>query len=305
MTRAPQGRSLELFFIDGKLDGMQTAEELNWTGHVLLTPRTRIVDALKRSQAQHTGVYLLLGDDDSGGPLLYVGESENMAERIRSHDASKDWWTRAVFITTSANSLHKAHVRYLEARLVEIARSVGRIALDNEHHPGRAPLPEAAENSMEVFLDTLMMVLPAMRIDCFLNGGRPERSAPAPADTSAPVFELIMKKHRIAATAVFENGEMVAQAGSVARDAWHGQNRKHSGHQDLRVDVFKTRVLKLDGGNAVFTRNYAFTSPSAAAAVVTGRQTNGAITWRLQGFGKTYKEWEAESLAESVDASLG
>ena len=303
MTRAPQGRSLELFFIDGKPDGMQTAEELNWTGHVLLTPRTRIVDALKRSQAQHTGVYLLLGDDDSGGPLLYVGESENMAERIRSHDASKDWWTRAVFITTGANSLHKAHVRYLEARLVEIARSVGRIALDNEHHPGRASLPEAAENSMEVFLDTLMMVLPAMRIDCFLDGGRPERAAPAPADTSTPVFELIIKKHGIAATAVFENGEMVVQAGSVARDAW--QNRKHTGYQDIYTDLLRTGVLQLDGGNAIFTRNYAFTRPSAAAAVVTGRQTNGAIEWLLQGSGKTYKEWEAESLAESVDASLG
>ena len=305
MNRAPQGRSLELFFIDGKPDGMQTAEELNWTGHVLLTPRTRIVDALKRRQAQHTGVYLLLGDDDSGGPLLYVGESENMAERIRSHDAGKDWWTTAVFITTSANSLHKAHVRYLEARLVEIARSVGRIALDNENQPGGASLPEAAENSMAVFLDTLMMVLPAMRIDCFLDGGRPERAAPAPADTSTPVFELIIKKYGIAATAVFENGEMVVQADSVVRDAWHGRNRKHIGYQDLHADLLRTGVLKLDGGNAVFTRNYAFTSPSAAGAVVTGRQTNGAIAWRLQGSGKTYKEWEAESLAESVDASLG
>ena len=42
MTAGTTGRSLELFFIDGKPDGMQTAEVFNWTGHVLMTPRTLI-----------------------------------------------------------------------------------------------------------------------------------------------------------------------------------------------------------------------------------------------------------------------
>ena len=32
MTRSPQGRSLELYFIDGKPDGMQTAEEAEMLG---------------------------------------------------------------------------------------------------------------------------------------------------------------------------------------------------------------------------------------------------------------------------------
>ena len=291
MNRAPQGRSLELFFIDGKPGGMQTAEELNWTGHVLLTPRTRIVDALKRRQAQHTGVYLLL-DDES---MLYIGESENMADRIRNHDINKDWWTTAVLITTGTNRLHKAHVRYLEARLFQIARDVGRIALDNEKTPGGASLPEAAENSMEVFLDTLMMVLPAMRIDCFLESSRPPRVEPA--SVSAPVFEMIIKKYGIAATAIFENGEMVVQKGSVVRDAWCGQNTTHSGYQDLHATLLHTNVLKQEGSNAVFTRNYAFTSPSAAGAIVTGRKTNGATEWRLQGSEKNYKDWEEEWLA--------
>lgn len=43
----PESRSLELFFIDGRPDGMLTAEVFNWTGHVLMTPRTRILDAFK------------------------------------------------------------------------------------------------------------------------------------------------------------------------------------------------------------------------------------------------------------------
>jgi hypothetical protein len=295
MSRSPQGRSLELFFIDGKPDGMQTAEEINWTGHVLLAPRTRIVDALKRRQAQHTGVYLLLGDDEHGEPLLYVGESENMADRLRNHDTKKDWWTSAVLITTGANSLHKAHVRYLEARLVEIARSVGRIGLDNGNQPGGASLPEAAENSMEVFLDTLMMVLPAMRIDCFLEQTRPAIEV-TPNQAETTIFELVNKKNRIHATAVIQDGEVVVQEGSQARDKWRGQGTETSTYAELHRELMQTGVLKAEGAQTVFTRNYAFKSPSAAGAVVTGRPTNGRIEWKERGTGKTYKEWEAEAL---------
>lgn len=51
-----QGRSLELFFIDGNPEGMQTAEVFNWTGHVLYFPRTLVARALARTAARHTGV---------------------------------------------------------------------------------------------------------------------------------------------------------------------------------------------------------------------------------------------------------
>ena len=37
--------TLELFFIDGRPDGMLTAEVFGWTGHLLVTPRTRLADA--------------------------------------------------------------------------------------------------------------------------------------------------------------------------------------------------------------------------------------------------------------------
>ena len=48
--------TLELFFIDGKPDGMLTAEVFGWTGHVLVTPRIRLPEALKRKESSYTGV---------------------------------------------------------------------------------------------------------------------------------------------------------------------------------------------------------------------------------------------------------
>src|SRR5690606_12094469 len=116
MIIANHRRSLELYFIDGRPDGMLTAEVFNWTGHVLVTPRTQITTALGRKEARYTGVYILLGEQE-GTPLAYVGEGEDISYRIRNHDTRKDWWTTAVLVTSAANNLHKAHVQYLEARL--------------------------------------------------------------------------------------------------------------------------------------------------------------------------------------------
>jgi hypothetical protein len=58
-------------------------------------------------------------------------------------------------------------------------------------------------------------------------------------------------------------------------------------------------VLQLDGDHCVFTKSYAFKSPSAAAAVVNGRPANGTIEWKVKGSGQTYKDWEAAQLARA------
>lgn len=108
---------------------MLTAEVFGWTGHILVAPRTRLSAALKRKESSYTGVYILLGEQEDE-PLAYIGEGENIANRIRNHEAKKDWWTRAVLITSAANNLHKAHVQYLEARLVMQGTNASNIKLE-------------------------------------------------------------------------------------------------------------------------------------------------------------------------------
>lgn len=296
MSGASKGRSLELFFIDGKPDGMLTAEVFNWTGHVFMTPRTQISEALKRKEACYTGVYLLFGEQD-GDPLAYIGEGEDISDRIKNHDAKKDWWTSAVLITSAANTLNKAHVKYLEARLIEEARAIGKIDLENGTTPVRASLSEAAQANMEAYLEYILMVLPALRIDCFLRNTRPKAIATAgtiPTAGGIPIFELKTPKHGIHATARLENGEFVVQSGSKARKSWEGTPTHN--YASLFDELVKSGVLKDDGNHRVFSENYAFPSASAAGAVLNGRATNGQEAWKVLGQNKTYKQWEAEKL---------
>ena len=280
---------------------MLTAEVFGWTGHILVAPRTRLPEALKRKESSYTGVYVLLGDLDEE-PLAYIGEGENVANRIKSHDAKKDWWTRVVLITTAANNLHKAHAQYLEARLVQEGIGAANTKLENSTNPALPSLSEAAIANMETFIDQLLMVLPAIRVDLFTTKAKPDKSDPVKQSRltkDRPVFELTLKKEGIKATAILDEGEFVVQKGSLARANYIGErNPKYSywKHYDKLVEQ---GVLVEQGKHNVFSKSYAFSSTSAAGTVCNGRPTAGPLAWKVKGSGQTYKDWEAASLAES------
>ncbi|HPD93723.1 MAG: GIY-YIG nuclease family protein [Rhodobacter sp.] len=290
------GRSLELYFIDGRPEGMLTAEVFNWTGHVLRVPRLQVVEALRRAETGHTGVYLLIGDE-ADRPRLYVGETEDLRERLRDHVVKKDWWNTAILITTAGDALHKAHVKYLESRLVEIARDAGKAVLDNGNTPPRSSLSESHVANMEAFLETLLMVLPAIRVDLFLNKATatPRKEAPP-----ARLFEFKMPRHNIAARAELRNEDRVVLAGSLARAEWAGDRRHAETYWVLHDELLANGTIVVGPSGARFATDYAFSSPSAAAAVVAGTARNGRTDWKSVDTGQTYAEWEAAQVTEGT-----
>lgn len=282
------GRSLELFFVDGRPEGMLTAEVFNWTGHVLRIPELSLTEGLKRDEARQTGVYILIGADDDG-PLAYIGEAENLAERIKQHASSKKWWTEVVLVTTAGDALHKAHVKYLESRLVEEAKSVGHMRLENGNTPQRASLNEAARANMEAFLDTLKMVLSAIRVNLFYSETRRLPIQAPEATAEEPLFEFGIRKHGIKAQARLVAGEMIVLKGSTARI-----DMSLSAHQyltDLRAKLLLDNILVSNEEHLIFTEDYAFSSPSAAASVIAGRNSNGRVEWKLPS-GDTLSDWQ-------------
>ena len=289
--------TLELFFIDGKPDGMLVAEVFGWTGHILVAPRTRLPDALKRKESSYTGVYILLGDQNEK-PLAYIGEGESIAVRIKNHDAKKDWWTKAVLITSAANNLHKAHVQYLESRLVQVGIESANVELENGTNPSLPGLSEAAQANMESFISQLLMVLPAIGVEIFISKAKPDMPSDVEKPTESPIFELTLKKEGIVASAILEDGEFVVQKGSLARATYIGDRSEKSYYWKVYDKLVEQGILVDQGSHKVFTQSYGFSSTSAAGAVCNGRTTAGPIAWKVKGIKKTYKEWEAETLAE-------
>jgi hypothetical protein len=264
-----------------------------------MAPRIRLAEALVRAESAYTGVYLLLGQsDESNRVRAYIGEAEDVSDRLRNHDANRDWWTQAILVTSKANSLNKAHVKYLEARLVEEAKRAGRMLLENGNTPPKPTLSESATANMEQFLDFLFTVLPAIRVDGFLIKTRSASSSESVESnngrTESPIFELKLANGEVNARARIQNGEFIVQPESRGRSTWIGVSHNY---QKLFDELVESGVYVIEGKNRKFSSAYAFSSPSAAGAVLNGRATAGPISWVLASdHDKTYKDWEADQL---------
>jgi len=297
-----RGRSLELFFIDGRPDGMLTAEVFNWTGHVLRAPRTQLKEALARREARYTGAYLLLGEED-GRPRVYIGEAEDMRERLRSHAINKDWWDSVVLITSAADALHKAHVKYLESRLVEIARDVGAVDLENGNTPTRSSLSEAATSNMESFIETLMMVLPAIQVEGFDRKTRQiseTRDAELSAPEEAPEFTYSRPNLGFYAHAILLGNDFIVLSGSTLSPEFRSENKTDRWAR-LHRSLIAEKAIVVRENKAEFSGDYAFPSARDAAKVIVGRSNSSKTHWIHTKTGQTYADWEQSQLTEDTE----
>ena len=283
--------SLRIFVVDGDPDGLRLVERSNWIGKAVVFPRTLLPSIKKRDEFGQTGVYLLLGPRDDGeGEKLYIGEGDPVRDRLESHYAKKDFWTHAVFFVAGQGQLNKAHVQLLEARLIQLATVAKRMTLDNANQPTEPTLSEADRADMQVFLDNMLGMLPVLGVHAFEQASTHVTVAKNPL--------LTCKGKGIFAKGYEATQGFVVKAGSQAAGETVPSMQQHvRGMYDLRLELISNGVLQTDNGNYRFTQDYAFKSPSTAAAVVLGRSSNGRIDWKdVQG--RTLKELQEKEAGE-------
>ncbi|AQU82446.1 MULTISPECIES: GIY-YIG nuclease family protein [unclassified Halomonas] len=305
-----QGRSIRLFLVDGTPNGLLTAEIMNWTGHVLTGPRTKLTELVQRPECGRTGIYFLVGPDLEGSPRpqVYIGESDDVGTRLKQHNrpedkGGKDFWEKVCLVTSKDQNLTKAHVKYLESLLIQSAGELGRCKLVNGTAHEYINLPESDRADMAFFVEQIRTVLPVLGLD-FLRG-RPMPSHPPsilkPSPAASPKFVAEVPRYGIKAYGQELDGEFYVLEGSIARGTWTGVD---GGYQSLYQQLCDEGVLVEDENKVRrFASDYAFTSPSAAAAVVSGRSANGRIHWKLEGTGQTYGAWQDQQV--SAAAALG
>lgn len=296
------GRSIRLFLVEGIPNGLITAEIGQWTGKAVVAPRQRLDQLAKRPEATRTGVYVLMGPDPDrdGVDRVYIGESENVFDRLRQHDQKKEFWTRVCLFTAADENLTKAHVKYLESRLAAIAIEAGRATVDNGNTPPMSGLPEADRADMETFLEQVRILLPVLGFT-FTQPSASRSAATAPEEDS-PVFVLTNVGVRARAREI--DGEFIVFAGSTARRDGVPSWTAGRATRDRLVDQ---GVLR-DGASPEyyeFASDHAFGSPSIAAAVVLGRNTNGREAWRIEGSGQSYAEWQAARVEVAAMTGVG
>jgi len=283
--------TIRIFLADGTPAGLRVVERSNWTGRALDFARADWARIRGRADFLRPGVYLLRGMGEDGVDRIYIGEADQLASRLAQHfsgPSAKDFWTRAIAFTSKDENLNKAHVRYLESRLLDLARSAKRVRIENGTLPAPPSLSEADRAETDAFLDEMLVIFPLVGVDAFERG---ERSPAAP-------------KLRLNARGVTATGSDTAEGFLVHKGS--GVSATETPSVPLSI-VKMRRRLRADGVIAEtrdglrMTQDYLFTSPSTAADIVLGRSSNGRLVWKDEG-GRTLKELQ-EAEAGSAEPS--
>lgn len=275
-----RGFSVHVFLPSGDPDGVKFVDKDNWTGRGLVIPRVMFADTRSRSELERTGVYLLVGPSEGSAlPMLYIGEGDPVRARLDQHNKQKDFWTHAVVFTSKDQNLNKAHVQHLESRLIELAAAAKRTVLDNGNAPRPPSLSEADVAAVESFLDDMLLCLPLLGYGFF------EATADAPPSAAT----LFLRAKGIEARGYDAPAGFVVRKGSRAV----GDDKQTPSFQpylkELRAELVRQGVLGPQGDGLIVTQDYTFASPSTAAGVMLGRNTNGRTEWK-DGQGRSLKE---------------
>lgn len=278
------GKSIELFLVNGTADSLIVAELSNWNGKAIKIPRIE-VSSCNRDDITQAGVYFLFCKEDDGSDSIYIGEAENVKDRLvqhlRDYQSEKEkyyWSTAVVFI---GRDLNKALIRYLENRFVEIARASKRYLVLTKNTYRNTVMKESQIAVMEEFVDNVKILINALGYKVL------EPFAQVVSSTATVDDELLY----ITSGLVNATGKVTAEGFVVFTGAT--LNEKMS-VKSLSAGMQKQRQKLLDSSkvnNWVTTEDILFSSSSAAADFILGYSVSGPRTWKTKD-GKTLKEIE-------------
>jgi len=276
------GKTIKIFLIDGEPNGRMSCELSNWSGKAYKIPRIKIKDCSDRDDLTSTGVYLLFGKDDTGKDQVYIGEAESILKRLNQQLTQKDFWNEAIVFISKDENLNKAHIKYLENRLHDIAKSTNRYTVDNSIIPTQSSISESDRAEMEEFIEYIKMLVntlghkvfdekrefkPKQKQESFLI--KAARGADGQGEPTSDGF-VVFKNSKAASTIV---------------------NSMTQNFINYRQKLIDEGVLVDKGEYFEFSDDYIFSSPSTAAVMVMGRNANGLTEWKNKD-GKTLKEFE-------------
>ncbi|WP_018248784.1 GIY-YIG nuclease family protein [Orenia marismortui] len=276
-------KTIKIFLMDGDPNSRMTCELSNWVGKAYKIPRKLLKESSNREELKNIGVYLLFGKDPESpdDDMVYIGQTEDIFSRLNQHLDKKDFWNDAIAIVSKDENLNRAHVRFLEYKLYEIAEKVGRFKIENATIPKCPSISESDKAEMKEFIYNVKLLVNTLGYKVFeeikevsqkkvsyfyINAAR---GADAKGQSTSEGF-VVLKKSRMAK--------------NVVKSAQNWVNRQ-------RKELIEKGIVEEIDNDYVFVKDYLFSSPSTAAGVVMGRNANGLTEWKLKD-GTTLKEFE-------------
>ncbi|MGN1129416.1 MAG: GIY-YIG nuclease family protein [Candidatus Flemingiibacterium sp.] len=255
----------------------------------LKLPRIEVASC-ERSEITQAGVYFLFcrGDDNTESSV-YIGEAENVKERLiqhlRDYQAEKEpyYWNTVVIFT--GRDLNKAHIRYLENRLVDIVRKCKRCSVLTKNTYKNTVLKESQKAVMEEFIDNIKIIITAL--------GYKVLEPILQQDTTSPENDILLN---ISTNTIKAVGKVTYEGFVLLK----GSNVNENNAKSLRDGIVKLREKYFGNGtveNLTTTEDILFSSSSAAAEFVLGFSVSGPQAWKTDD-GRTLKQIEEGAMSD-------
>ncbi|MTI43450.1 hypothetical protein JM93_03873 [Roseibium hamelinense] len=163
--------TIRIFVPDGDPESIRVIDKMNWTGRAVVFPRGELPAACTREELNTNGVYILVGRDTADGddfgdlPRLYIGQTDDLKQRLFQHDKERDFWDWGLVFVSTNNGLNRGHITWLEHALIGRAESLKQCTLDNSTMPNEPPLTEFDRADMQVFLGEMLQILPLVGLN--------------------------------------------------------------------------------------------------------------------------------------------
>jgi hypothetical protein len=276
------GKTIKIFLIDGDPNGRMSCELSNWSGKAYKIPRIKVKDCSDRDDLTSTGVYLLFGKDEDGKDQVYIGEAESILKRLNQQLTSKDFWNETIVFISKDENLNKAHIKYLENRLHDIAKASNRYKVDNSIIPTQSSISESDRAEMEEFIEYIKMLVNTLGHKVF-----EEKREFKPKQKQATFF-IKAARGADGQGEPTSDGFVVFKGSKAAATIVNSMTPNFITYRQKLIDE---SVLIDKGEYLEFTDDYIFSSPSTAAVMVMGRNANGLTEWKSKD-GKTLKDFE-------------
>lgn len=235
-----------------------------------------------------------MGKDAEGKDQVYIGEAEEVYKRLTQHLNQKDFWNEVIVFISKDENLNKAHIKYLESRMYDIANTIKRYKLDNSSFPTQSSISESDRAEMEEFLDNVKLLVNTLGHKVF------EEKREFQSRSQQNIFFISAPRGANAQGQPTSEGFVVFKGSKIANDIVPSFSPQM---QNLRERLQASGIIKVTDGIWEITEDYIFGSPSTAAAIVMGRSANGLTEWKMPN-GRTLKGFESEEDVMQSDSVL-
>ena len=235
-------------------------------------------------------MYFLFCKEDDGSDSVYIGEAENVKERLVQHlrdyqsEKEKYYWSTAVIFI--GRDLNKALIRYLENRFVAIARDCKRYIVLTKNTYRNTVMKESQIAVMEEFVDNVKILINALGYKV-LEPLVQTDSAEIQTDDEI----LYVSSGSANASGKVTTEGFVVFAGAVINQKTSVKSLS-TGMQKLRQKLIDSEKVQ----EWVTKEDILFSSSSAAADFIMGYSVSGPQTWKTKD-GRTLKEIENSEMS--------